>query len=301
MPPFSFTLKTLKDAVWIRDSISGIFEAASSETDLEKRRGLLTFVVGGGGYTGIQLVTELRDFICRDLLRFYRNIDREQVRVILVESEPKIIAELHTKLGAYVMKQLIAMGIEVRLRSRITRAWPDRVEINGAEIVPASTLIWTAGIVANPVIAELEAPKDYMGRIWVNEHLEVPGFPGVFGVGDCAFFEDPKTGRPIPPRAHIAVRQARIAARNIVADIRGQSRKPYRYSNTAEMVSLGASKAVFRFHGIRIYGLTARLIWLAGYSLLASGSYNRCRIITDWLFSSIFGRDITYLNLKKGN
>ena len=295
------TLKTLKDAVWIRDSISGIFEAASSERDLEKRKGLLTFVVVGGGYTGIQLATELRDFIYRELLRFYMNLDRQQVRVILVESEPKIIPELHTKLGAYVMKQLIAMGIEVRLRSRITRAWPDRVEINGTEIIPASTLIWTAGILANPVVAELEVPKDYIGRIWVNERLEVPGFPGVFGVGDCAFFEDPKTGRPIPPRAHIAVRQARIAAQNIVADIRGQSSKPYRYSNTAEMVSLGASKAVFRFHGIRIYGLPARLIWLAGYSLLVTGIYNRCRILMDWVFSSIFGRDITFLNLKKGN
>ncbi len=298
--PSIFTLKTLKDAVWIRDFISGIFEAAIRETDLEKRRDLLTFVVGGGGYTGIQLVTELRDFICRDLLRFYRNLDRQQVRIILVESESKILAELHTKLGTYVLKQLIAMGIEVRLRSRITRAWPDRMEINGGEIVPASMLIWTAGILANPVVAELDVPKDYIGRVWVNERLEVPGFPGVFAVGDCAFFEDPKTGRPIPPRAHIAVRQARVAARNIVADIRGQGRKPYRYSNTSEMVSLGASKAVFRFHGIRIYGLMARLIWLAGYSLLVTGTYNRCRIIMDWMFSSIFGRDITFLNLKKG-
>jgi NADH dehydrogenase len=245
------------------------------------------------------LVTELRDFIYRDLLRFYRNLDRHQVRILLVESEPKIIAELHTKLGAYVMKQLIAMGIEVRLRSQITRAWPDRVEINGEEIIPASTLIWTAGILANPVVAELEIPKDYMGRIWVNEQLEVPGFPGVFAVGDCAFFEDPRTGRPIPPRAHIAVRQARVAARNIVADIRGQSRQPYRYSNTAEMVSLGASKAVFRFHGIRIYGLPARLIWLAGYSLLVTGIYNRCRILMDWMLSSLFGRDATFMKLKK--
>jgi NADH dehydrogenase len=294
-------LKTLKDAVWIRDTISGIFEAAIRETDPEKRRGLLTFVVGGGGYTGIQLITELRDFICRDLLRFYRNLDHRQVRIILVESEPKIIAELHTRLGAYVMKQLIAMGIEVRLRSRITRAWPDRVEINGTEIVPASTLIWTTGILANPVVAELKVPKDYIGRVLVNERLELPGFPEVFGVGDCAFFENPETGRPIPPRAHIALRQARIAARNIVADIRGQGRKPYRYSNTAEMVSLGASKAVFRFHGIQIYGLPARLIWLAGYSLLVTGIYNRCRIIIDWMFSSIFGRDITFLNLKNGN
>ncbi|MDI6756262.1 MAG: FAD-dependent oxidoreductase, partial [Thermodesulfobacteriota bacterium] len=220
---------------------------------------------------------------------------------ILVESEPRIIADLHTKLGAYVMKQLIKMGIEVRVRSRITRAWPDRVEINHTDILPTSTLIWTAGIMANPRVAELEVPKDYIGRVWVNEYLELPNFPGVFAIGDCAFFEDPKTGEPIPPRAHIAVRQARVVAKNILAEIRGRDRKPYRYSNTAEMVSLGASKGVFRFYGIRIYGFPARLIWLAGYSLLITGMYNRCRIIMDWMLSSIFGRDITYLKLNKRN
>jgi NADH dehydrogenase len=243
----------------------------------------------------VQLVTELRDFIYRGLFRLYKAIKPDNVRIILVEVEPKIVAELHPKLGAYVMKQLQHMGIEVRLRSRVTRVWEDRVEINGIESVPTSTLIWVAGVVANPRIAELDAEKDSIGRVLVNEYLEVRGIPGVYAVGDCAHFEDQSTGKPIPPRAHTAVRQARIAARNILAEIRGRDKKPYRYSSSSEVVSLGASKAVFRFHSLRLYGFPALLIWLVGYSLLITGTYNRVRIIMDWLLSAVFGRDTTLL------
>ena len=294
-----FTLKTLRDAMLIRNHIIGVFERASVEKDPEQQRQQLTFVVSGAGYTGVQLVTELRDFIYKNLIRFYKTIDFENIRIILVESEPKIIAELHTKLGAYAMKQLQQMGIEVRLSSQVTRVWQGGVEINGTESVPTSTLIWVAGVVANPRIATLDVEKDSIGRVLINEYLEVTGVPGVYAVGDCAYFKDPRSGQPIPPRAHTAVRQAKVAAHNILAEIRGGDKKPYRYSSTSEMVSLGDSKAVFRFHDLRLYGFMARFIWLMGYSLLITGTYNRIRIIMDWLLSLVFGRDITFLKLRK--
>jgi len=120
-------------------------------------------------------------------------------------------------------------------------------------------------------------------------------FTGVYAIGDCAHFEDQKSGQPIPPRAHTAVRQAKVVAHNILADIRGRDKKLYCYSKPPELVSLGASKAMFRFHGLRLYGFAARLIWLGAYSLLVTGTYNRVRIIMDWLLSLVFGRDITYL------
>ncbi len=220
-----FTLKTLGDSIQIRNHIIAMFEKASIEKDPERRGRLLTFVVSGGGYTGIQLVTEMRDFIFRSLLRFYRTIDPAEIRVVLVEAERKIVAELHYKLGAYVMNHLQRSGIEVRMKSRITSVREEDVEINGGEVLPMSTLIWVAGVVANPRIAELDAEKDSIGRVMVNEYLEVPGYPGVYALGDCAHFEDPKTGRGIPPRAHSAVRQARVAARNVLADIRGRGKK----------------------------------------------------------------------------
>ena len=294
-----FTLKTLHDSMLIRNHIIGVFERANAEKGQERQRQLLTFVVAGAGYTGVQLVTELRDFIYKSLIRFYKTINPDNIRIILVEVEPRIVAELHTSLGAYVMKHLKQVGIEVRLRSRVTRVWGDRVEINGTENVPTSTLIWAAGVVANSRIAELDVAQDSVGRVLANEYLEVPEVPGVYAVGDCAHFEDPRSGQPVPPRAHIAVRQAKIVAYNILAEIRGRNKKPYRYSNTAEMVSLGTSKAVLRFRGLRLYGFPARLIWLGAHSLLVTGTYNRVRIIMDWLLSLIFGRDTTFLKLVK--
>jgi NADH dehydrogenase len=294
-----FTLKTLYDSRLLRNHIIGIFERANIEGDRQWQRQLLTFVVSGGGYTGLQIVTELRDFIHGSLIRYYRQINPDDVRIILIEEEPKIVAGLHTKLGAYAMQQLKRMGIEVRLGSRVTRVWDDHLEINRKEIVPTGTLIWAVGTVANPRIAELEVDKDSLGRVLVNEYLEVHGFPGVYAVGDCAHFKDQKSGNPIPPRAHTGVRQAKIAAHNILADIRGRSKKPYRYSHPAEMVSLGSTKAMFRFHSFRLYGFPARLIWLVAYSFLITGIHNRVRIIMDWLLSLIFGRDTPFIEPEK--
>ncbi|MBI4267518.1 MAG: FAD-dependent oxidoreductase, partial [Chloroflexi bacterium] len=292
-----FTLKTLRDSMLIRNHIVGVFEQASAEKSPERQRQLLTFVIAGAGYTGVQLVTEISNFIYRHLVRFYKAIDPNIIRILLIEAEPKIIAGLHTKLGAYTMKRLQEMKIETRLKSQITHIREGTVGINNKETVATSTLIWVAGVVANPRIAELDVAKDNNGRVEVNQYLEIPGIPGVYAVGDCAHFEDPQSGQAVPPRAHNAVRQAKIVARNILADIRGREKRAYRYSTHSDIVSLGASKAVFRFYGLRLYGLPARLVWLGAYSLLVTGVYNRIRIMTDWLLSFTFGRDTTFLKL----
>lgn len=296
-----FTLKTLRDSVLLRNHIIEVFELADVNREPEKQRELLTFVVSGGGYVGIQMITQIRDLIHKSLVKSYRQIDPKNIRIMLVEAETKIVASMHTKMGAYVMRQLQKMGIEVRLKSKVTRVWKDKVEINGSEIIPASTLIWVTGIIANPRTAELNVEKDGAGRVRVNDYLEVPGYPGVYAIGDCAYFEDPQTGRPIPPRAHIAVRQAKTVARNLLAEIRGLDKKPYLYDNSAEVVSLGDTQAVFRFHNLRFYGFPARLVWAAAYSLLVTGQYNRLRILTDWLFAALFGRDTTFLRLREND
>jgi NADH:ubiquinone reductase (H+-translocating) len=293
-----FTLKSLHDSILIRNHIIGLFELASMEKDLDKQRELLSFVVSGGGYKGIQLVAELRDFIHSTLLKLYRSVKPECVRLVLVEAECKIVPELHARLGAYILKHLKSVGIEVREGSQITGVWKDRIEINGGESVPTHTLLWVAGVVANPRIAELDATKDSIGRILVNEHLNVPGFPGVYAAGDCAHFED-QSGQPIPARAHTAVRQAKIVAHNILGEIRGRDKKPYNYKRAPEMVSLGGSHAICRVRNLWLHGFSARLAWLVGYSLLIAGTYNRIRILIDWLISAIFGRDTTFLRLNE--
>jgi NADH dehydrogenase len=294
-----FTLKNLNDGMLIRNHIIQVFEQASAERDPERQRQLLTFMVSGAGYTGVQVVTGLRDLVCSSLPRFYKTINRNIIRVILVEISPKIVADLHTKLGAYVMDYLKGKGIEVRLNSRITRVSETGVEINNSENIPAGTVIWVSGVTVNPRIAELNVARDNIGRVLVNEYLEVPEASGVYAAGDCAYIKNPRSGRPIPPLAHTAVRQARIVANNVLADIRGLNRKPYRYSEPPDMVSLGTYKAVFRFRSLRLYGFLPRLILSLIYLFLITGTPNRVRIVIDWMLSLIFGRDTTFLRQIK--
>ena len=297
--PAVFTLNNLHDSMRIRNHIIQVFEQALAENSQEKRNQLLTFVVSGGGYKGVQVVTELSDFIRNTMLKLYRPLKREDIRLILVESEHKVVAELDTKFGAYIMKQLANMRIEVKRSSRITGVWEDRVEINGCEHVQTSTLLWVSGVIANPQIAEIDVDKDSLGRVMVDAYLNVPKYPGVYAAGDCAHFKDPSSNRPIPPRAYTAVRQAETIARNILADIRGNEPKPYNCGRIPQMVSLGASRAVVRFRNLQLYGYPARLVWLVAYALLIAGWYNRIRVLMDWMLSSIFGRDTTFLRLTK--
>jgi len=294
-----FSLKTMQDSILIRNHIIKQFELASTESSPQRQKEILTFIVCGGGYTGVQLITELRDFIYQHLLRFYRDIGKNCIRLMLVESDPVIGTELHPKLSAYVNRHLQRSGLEIRLKSKVTRIREGQVEINARETVPASMVVWAAGVVAHPLLAGLGAGHDSIGRVMVNEFLEIPEFRGVYAVGDCAHYKDPETGEPVPPRAHTAVRQAKAVARNLLAEIRGQPCTPYHYTNTAEAVSLGSSDAVVRFMKLRFYGKAARFLWLLGYVYLVTGVPNRLRIIMDWFFSLVFGRDVTYINLPK--
>ena len=290
-----FTLKSITDARLIKNQIVELFERAAIETDPVKQKELLTFVISGGGYIGVQFVAALRDFIFRDLLKAYTMIDPKNVRLMLVEITPKIIPTLHTKLGAYAMKHLRETGIDVRLKSEVTSAHPDHVVINHSEVIPCRTLIWVAGVLSNSRVAATAARKDPIGRVYVNWYLQLVDFPEVYAVGDCANFVHPKTGQPIPPKAHTGVRQAKRAACNVLADIRGEKKRPYNYSNPFEVIPLGPSRGIFSFHSLRLYGIFGRFLWMAGYATLVPSVYNRVRITTDWILSLIFGRDMTML------
>jgi NADH dehydrogenase len=207
---YTFTLKTLHDSMLIRNHLIGMFERAAAENDPEKRKRLLTFVVCGAGYTGIQVVTELADFVYKHLTKFYRSINVDNIKIILIEAETKILTGLPTELSAYALRQLQRMNIELCLNSRVTDIHDFYVVVNGAERIYTNTLLWVAGIVANPRIAELNVERDGLGRVSVNRFLEVSGSPGVYAIGDCAHFDNLKTGQAIPPRAHTTVRQAKV-------------------------------------------------------------------------------------------
>ena len=287
------TLGTLRSARQMRNHVIDIFERASGETDAARQHQYLTFIVSGGGYRGIQIVSELRDFIHGHLLRVYPQVDPANIRILLVEAEGLIAAEMDRKLGAYAMRQLTRRGIEIRLKSRVTRINDGVVDIGVGESIPAATLLWVAGQTVNPVIATTEAEKDSFGRIVVNPRMEVPGYPGVYAAGDCAGFTDPKTGKTARPLAHNGVRQAKVAAHNILSEIRGWDKRSFQYAENSEVVSLGAYRALFRFRGLRLYGFIGRMAWMAIYSLLVTGWYNRIRVVLDWSLSMVFGRDTT--------
>ncbi|MDI6763111.1 MAG: FAD-dependent oxidoreductase, partial [Thermodesulfobacteriota bacterium] len=247
--------------------------------------------------SGLKFQLSISEFLCN--VKVYKPIDPRDIRIILFEAECRILAELDSQLGDYATRQMERMGIEIRVSSQVTRLWEGHVEVDGNVIIPTKTVIWGAGMVANPLIAEIEAGKDDFGRVLVNEYMEVPGFRGVYALGDCAHFKDPKSGMAVPPRAYVAFRQARVVARNLLSAIRGSDPRAFHYSGIPEIVSLGSSRAVLCLHRVRLYGFPARLVWLILYSSLVTGIYNRVRVLTDWLLSLLFGRDITYLRLGK--
>jgi len=294
-----FTLRTLLDCRLLRDHVIGVLERASLEQDPERRKKELTFVVSGGGYIGVQVVTELHDFVTKNVRRYYRSIKPQDVNFILVEPEAAVLPQVDARLRRFAAKRIAGMGIQTRLNSRVVSCGEGYAELSTAEILPAETVIWVAGQVAHPLVAAIPADRDGVGRLVVNPFMEVPDQPGVYAVGDCAHFEDPATGLPIPPRAHTAVRQAKTAARNILADLRGREKKPYRYSEGGEFVTLGDSSAMLRIGKVRLYGFPARVLWLLAYTLLLAGTYNRMRVMFDWMLAIIFGRQLTYFGYQR--
>lgn len=294
-----FTLRTLRDSRLLRDHLIGALEKASMEEDPQRRKRLLTVAVCGGGYIGVQVITELRDFVVKNISKYYPTINPRDVSIMLIEPEPRILMHVDTRLRNYAMKRLERMGIDVRVNSRVTAFGEGYIEMEGEGAIPAGTLIWVAGQVASPLVADLPTANDDTGRVKVNGTMELSAFPGVYAVGDCAHFVNPKTGQPIPPRAHTTVRQAKTAAHNILASIRGRQKKAYRYSEGGEFVTLGDSSAMLKIGKVRLYGFPARVLWLLAYSLLVTGTYNRMRVMLDWVLSIIFGRHLTYFGYQR--
>jgi NADH dehydrogenase len=217
----------------------------------------------------------------------------------MLESTDRIIHDLPEKHSLYVMRYFQSHKIEVILDSKVTQIGSNWIEINGREIVPSWSLVYVPGIVANPVISTVNAEKDGIGRAIVSDYIELTGFTSVYAIGDCAHFQDPVTGHVTRPRAHNAVRQAKIAAKNLTADLKLKKRGKYHYSDSAEIISLGRSNALLRVYKCWFHGIFAVLIWVMSYSLLAIGKKNRIKIAIDWILSRIYGPDTTVIKQKR--
>lgn len=289
--------KTLGDALFLRNHILHILEEADIEEEPDRREKLLTFVVAGGGFSGVEVIAELNDFV-REAAGAYRGVDRGEIRVVLLHSRSRILPELTEDLGVFAQRNLERRNVEIRLNTRLAGATGEYVLLEGGEKIPTKTLVSTVPSAPHPLLAALPCRKK-RGRIVTNEFLELPEFPGVWAVGDCARIVDQESGQPCPPTAQHAIRQAKCIARNTVAAIRGTPRRAFTYSSLGTVVALGHHSAVAEVLGIKVSGYIAWHLWRFFYFMKLPGLDRKLRVAIDWLLDVILPMDIVQLKIER--
>lgn len=292
---YSFPLKNLADAMELRSHVIDMFEMADLEEDHDVRRRLLTFTVVGGGYTGIEVAAELNDYVGASR-RFYKNVKPDEVKVVVIDPGDRIMHEMSEGLADYGLALLKKRGMEFRLKTRISRVTADSVETADGGKIETHTAIWAAGTSPQPVIASLPF-ADAKGRIEVNEYMEVPGYPGVWALGDCAVIPDPHSGKPYPPTAQHATREGKRAAHNVAAAINGKEgeRRPFIYQTQGMLAPLGRRSAVAEIKGLKFSGFFAWLLWRGIYLGKLPGWDRKVRVAIDWLLDIFLPKDIVQL------
>lgn len=294
----ALVLKNVADAVAIHTQIIACFERANEAPDPDRRRQMLTFVVAGAGPTGVELAAEIRDLTYRALRHDYAGLDPAEVRVVVVEATAHILPGFDDYTAAKAVARLQAKGIELLLGGPITTAGEAGVQVRGHGFVSADTIIWTAGVTAAPAVAVLPVEKDRGGRLVVAPTLELPGCPGVYAIGDDASCLNPHTGRPYPPTAQVALRQARHAAANVVAALRGEAPRPFTFKPLGGLVSLGEHYAVAQIGRLRLSGILAWLMWRGFYLLRLPGWGNKLRVAMDWALDLIVERNTALIGRR---
>jgi NADH:quinone reductase (non-electrogenic) len=294
----SLSIKNVTEAAEIRNRVLACLELANAQQDGETRKQILTFVVAGGGYTGVETMAALND-LARDSAKKYPNIGLGDISTIIVESGGRLLAEITPDLAAFARRKLEERGVEVILNTKIASAGPDYVEVEGGKRIPARTLIWAGGVAPNPLVEKLGLQRSRHGAIVVDECCSVPGHPGLWATGDCA--EVPKQGSKgtYAPTAQNATREGAVVARNIVAVLCGRKPQPFRYTPIGELALVGRHSGVAKIRGHQFSGFLAWAMWRAIYLSKMPGMAQRSRILVDWLLDAIFGREISAFPLSE--
>lgn len=282
-------LKTLEQATEIRRRVLTAFERAEVERDRERRRELLTFIVVGGGPTGVELAGALGELSRHTLHKDFRHVDPRSTRVILIEGGPRILPSFALELSVAAQRDLERLGVAVWTDTRVTHIDDSGVQA-GAERVRARTVLWAAGVRASALNGVFGLPLDSAGRLPVSPDLSVPGRPEVFVVGDQARVED--ENGVVPGLAPAAIQQGKLAARNILADLRGMGREPFVYFDKGSMATIGRARAVAESHSFKLTGFVAWLAWCFVHILYLIGFRNRVLVLTQWIWS--------YVRYKRG-
>ena len=278
-------LKTLEDALEIRRRVLLAYEKAERESDAAERAALLTFVVIGGGATGVELAGALGEISRQTIARDFRSIDPTRARILLLEGGPRILTAYPEALSARAAAALERIGVEVRVNAHVTRVSPDAVWLGGEQI-RARTVLWAAGVAAPPLTETLGVALDRAGRIVVEPDCSVPGHPEVFAVGDVASFRD-QAGNLLPGVAPVAIQQGRAVAANLLRRLRGEPTKPFRYRDKGSMATIGRAAAVAVVGPLQLDGVIAWLAWLFVHVMYLIGFRNRLMVLLGWAWAYV--------------
>jgi|RhiMetdeSRZDD1v2_1073273.scaffolds.fasta_scaffold277627_1 NADH:ubiquinone reductase (H+-translocating) len=290
-------IKTLRDAVMLRAGVIAMLEAASVEPDPGRRKRMLTSVIVGGGFAGVETVGAIND-LARQSLQHYGRIDPREVRVILIHGGPVILPELGEALGVYAQEKLRKRQVEIKLKTRVTAYADGAVHCDDGEAVAADMLVWAGGVSPSPILKD--TPFDLeRGRVVVDSTLELPRFPGVWAVGDCAAIIDPTSKHPYPPTAQHAIREGRRAAKNICARLNGERATPFLYKAPGQLAAIGRRTGVARIFGLKFSGVVGWVLWRTVYLMKLPRLEKKIRVGLRWVLDVVFERDLAqYINAR---
>jgi NADH:ubiquinone reductase (H+-translocating) len=288
-------LKTLSDAIALRNQILQTLERAESVDDEAARRALLSYVFVGAGYAGLEGLAELQDFAA-DVVDLYPRSRVQGLRFILVEARERVMPEISAELANFATAELRRRGVEVRTSTTVERISADSVELSDGEVVPCRTVAWTAGVRPHPVVERLGLPLDDGGRIVVDRFCQVQGRTDAWAIGDAAAVPDPaRPGQPTPPTCQHALRQGRTVAGNVAAALGAGSPKPFTYKTLGVFVDMGHRKAVAETVGIKWRGFPAWFLARTYHLAMMPGLKRQIRLMVDWTVDLLFGRDASEL------
>lgn len=293
----ALTLKSAADAISLRNRLIDAYERADVTSDADERRRCLTFVVVGGGATGVELMGAIRGLVYDNLPRQYPRISPSETRLILCEALPQILPGLPPDLATHAREWLRSHGVELRMETPVQRVDRDGLVTRQGEYLPSRTVVWAAGVKPVPVVGQLDVPRANNGRIEVDEFLQIRSQPDCYALGDAAAMHDPHTGKQFPPSAAVAVQQGKSLAGIVVDRLDGREAQPFRYIHRGELVSLGRHEAVAVVGGVKLTGWPAWITWRAFYLSQLMGFRNRLTVALDWSFAYAYQRDTVRLEL----
>ena len=298
---FAFTIKTLEDAIAIRNHVISVLECADQERDQILQEQLLRFIIVGGGFAGIEIATELHHFLKDATKSYYKNIDSKKIRTIVVSAREGILPEVGDELGKFALDYIQKSGIEVITNTKAVDAAEDHVLLSDNTIIPCATLIWAGGVVVDPLISTLKCEHGQSGRVIVDQYMRLKDHPDVFALGDCANLVDSKTNTVYPTTAQIAIRQAKLVSENLVAAISGNVNlmKPFLYHNKGVMATIGKRTGVALLNGRKVRGFSAWVLWRSFYWAHLPTREKKIKVGFDWFLGFIFRADIMTVGFIK--